>query len=170
MVEANGGKVLGAAYFPIGNTDFASQLLRAQSSGAQVIGLAAVGGDQVNAIKQASEFGLTRGNGKTLAGFLIYITDINALGLEAAQGLALDIGILLGRNGRLAGHCEAFLCRAQRDADTKSGVGLFGPSRHFLKAMAQAGTRDAAAIGRAMRALPVDYFGRPASVRADGPG
>jgi branched-chain amino acid transport system substrate-binding protein len=92
VVAANGGKVLGQSYFPIGNTDFGSQLLAAQSSGAKVIGLAAVGGDQVNALKQAAEFGLTRGNGKTLAGFLIYITDIHALGLPVAQGLALTSG------------------------------------------------------------------------------
>jgi branched-chain amino acid transport system substrate-binding protein len=74
VIEANGGKVLGSTPFPIGNTDFSSQLVKASSSGAQVIGLAAVGNDLDNAIKQANEFGLTRGGRQILAGFLVYIT------------------------------------------------------------------------------------------------
>jgi branched-chain amino acid transport system substrate-binding protein len=167
VVEGNGGKILGASYFPIGNTDFASQLLRAQSSGAQVIGLAAVGGDQVNAIKQASEFGLTRGNGKTLAGFLVYITDIHALGLQAAQGLALTSGFYWDETEGSRAFAKRFFAE-HKAMPTRNQASVYLASRHFLKAVAQAGTRDAGAIGKAMRALPVDYFGRPASVRADG--
>jgi branched-chain amino acid transport system substrate-binding protein len=167
VVEANGGKVLGAATFPIGNTDFGSQLLRAQSSDAKVIGLAAVGDDQVNAIKQAAEFGLTRGTGKTLAGFLIYITDVNALGLQAAQGLTLTSGFYWDQTDASRAFSQRFFAEHRR-MPTRNQASVYLASRHFLKAMAQAGTRDAVAVGKAMRALPVDYFGRPASVRADG--
>src|SRR5271165_5103782 len=80
VIEANGGSFLGSTYFPPGNSDFASQLVQAQSSGADVIGCGSVGNDQVNLIKQAGEFGLTRGGAKRLAAFLVYITDIHALG------------------------------------------------------------------------------------------
>jgi branched-chain amino acid transport system substrate-binding protein len=167
VIEANGGKVLGAATFPIGNTDFSSQLVTAQSSGAQVIGLAAVGNDQVNAIKQAAEFGLTRGNGKTLAGFLIYITDINSLGLAQAQGLTLSSGLYWNQTDASRAFSKRYF--AERHAmPTRNQASVYIATRHFLKAMAQAGTRDALAVGKAMRALPVDYLGRPASVRADG--
>jgi len=92
LIEAAGGKVVGADYFPLGSTDYASQLVKARASGADVIGLAAVGNDLVNLIKQAGEFGLGIGRGKTLAGFLIYITDIHALGLAATQGLTFGSG------------------------------------------------------------------------------
>jgi branched-chain amino acid transport system substrate-binding protein len=167
VVEANGGKALGQAYFPIGNSDFASQLLRAQSSGAKVIGLAAVGGDQVNAIKQAAEFGLTRGNGKTLAGFLVYITDIHALGLQVAQGLVLTSGFYWDQDAGSRAFAQRFFAE-HKAMPTRNQASVYLSTLHFLKSAAQAGTRDAVAVGKAMRALPVDYFGRPASVRADG--
>jgi branched-chain amino acid transport system substrate-binding protein len=167
VIQANGGKVLGDTYFPIGNSDFASQMVGAQSSGAQVIGLAAVGNDQVNAIKQAAEFGLTRGNGKTLAGFLIYITDIHALGLEMTQGLTLSSGFYWDQTDASRAFAKRFF--AERHAmPTRNQAAIYTATLHFLKAMAQAGTRDAVAVGKAMRALPVDYQGHPASVRADG--
>jgi branched-chain amino acid transport system substrate-binding protein len=167
VIEANGGKVLGAATFPIGNSDFASQLLRAQNSGAKVIGLAAVGDDQVGAIKQAAEFGLTRGTGKTLAGFLVYITDIHALGLPAAQGLALTSGFYWDQTDASRAFARRFFAE-HKAMPTRNQASVYLATLHFLKAAAQAGTRDAVAVGKAMRALPVDYFGRPASVRADG--
>jgi branched-chain amino acid transport system substrate-binding protein len=167
VIQANGGKVLGDTYFPIGNSDFASQMVGAQSSGAQVIGLAAVGNDQVNAIKQAAEFGLTRGNGKTLAGFLIYITDIHSLGLEMTQGLTLSSGFYWDQTDASRAFAKRFF--AERHAmPTRNQAAIYTATLHFLKAMAQAGTRDAVAVGKAMRALPVDYQGHPASVRADG--
>jgi branched-chain amino acid transport system substrate-binding protein len=167
VIQANGGKVLGDTYFPIGNSDFASQMVSAQGSGAQVIGLAAVGNDQVNAIKQAAEFGLTRGNGKTLAGFLIYITDIHALGLEMTQGLTLSSGFYWDQTDASRAFAKRFF--AERHAmPTRNQAAIYTATLHFLKAMAQAGTRDAVAVGKAMRALPVDYQGHPASVRADG--
>jgi len=167
VIEANGGKVLGSAYFPIGNADFASQLVQAQSSGAEVIGLAAVGSDQVNVIKQAAEFGLSRNGKQRLAGFLIYITDIHALGLPTTQGLTLSSGFYWDQNAVARSFAKPF--SASRGAmPTKNQASVYAATLHYLKAMAQAGTRDAIAVNKAMRALPVDYFGHPASVRPDG--
>ncbi len=167
VIEAHGGKVLGSAYFPIGNADFSSQLVQAQNSGAEVIGLAAVGNDQVNAIKQAAEFGLTRTGKQRLAGFLVYITDIHALGLPATQGLTLTSGFYWDQNAAARAFAKPF--SASRNAmPTKNQASIYAATLHFLKAMAQAGTRDAIAVNKAMRALPVDYLGRPGSIRQDG--
>jgi branched-chain amino acid transport system substrate-binding protein len=167
LIEAGGGKVVGAAGFPLGNTDFSSQIVSAQSSGADAIGLAAVGNDQVNLIKQAGEFGLGAGGKQTLAGFLVYITDINALGLALSQGLTFGSGFYWDQNDA----SRAFAKRFQTERNvmpTKTQAAVYTSCLHFLKAMQKAGTRDAMTVNRAMRSLPVDNFGRPTSVRADG--
>ena len=167
VVEAAGGKVLGAAKFPIGNTAFSSQILQAQSSGAQVIGLAAVGGDQVNLIKQASEFGLTTGGAQTLAGFLVYIPDIAALGLPVAQGLSFGSNFYWDSNDGTRAFAKRF--QAERPiVPSKNQAAIYAATLHFLRAMARAGTRDAAAVNQAMRATSVDWFGEPVTLRADG--
>ncbi len=166
MIEANGGKVLGSAKFPIGNTDFASQLVQAQSSGASVIGLASVGGDQVTLIKQAAEFGLQKG-GARLAAFLVYITDIHAIGLTAAQGLTFPSSFYWDSNVDSRAFAKRFM-EARNAAPTRNQAAIYAATLHFLKAMAQAGTDDPLAVNRAMRAMPVSYFSAPASMRADG--
>ena len=165
-VEAAGGRVIGTAKFPIGNTDFSSQILQARSSGAQVVGLAAVGNDQVNLIKQAAEFGLQDG-GAQLAGFLVYITDIHALGLAAAQGLSFSSSFYWDQNDASRAFAQRFF--AERHAmPTKNQASVYAGTLHFLKAMAQAGTREPVAVNKAMRATPVSFFGRPATLRQDG--
>ncbi len=165
-IEAAGGRVTGAAKFPIGNTDFSSQILQARSSGAQVIGLAAVGNDQVNLVKQAAEFGLQDG-GAQLAAFLVYITDIHALGLAAAQGLSFPSSFYWDQNHASRAFAQRYF--AERHAmPTKNQASVYAGTLHFLNAMAQAGTRDAVAVNQAMRALPVNFFGRPATLRQDG--
>ena len=167
VIEANGGRALGSSPFPIGNTDFSSQLIAAQASGADVIGCCAVGNDQVNLIKQAGEFGLKTRGKQSLAGFLIYVTDIHALGLPLAQGLTLSSGFYWDQNDATRAFARRFM--SERHAmPTKNQASVYLSTLHFLRATAQAGSRDAAAIGRAMRAMPVDYFGRAGSVRADG--
>jgi branched-chain amino acid transport system substrate-binding protein len=167
VIAANGGKVIGTATFPIGNTDFSSQLLQAQASGAQVVGLAAVGNDQVNAIKQASEFGLTKGGKQTMAGFLVYITDIHALGLAATQGFVLSSSFYWDQNDEARRFANRF--HAERNAmPTRNQACDYAATLHFLKAMAQAGTRDPIAVNKAMRAMPAAYFGHEASIRGDG--
>jgi branched-chain amino acid transport system substrate-binding protein len=165
-IEASGGKVIGDVKFPIGNSEFSSQILAAQSSGASIVGIAAVGGDQVNLIKQAAEFGL-RKTGVQLAGYLVYITDIHALGLEVAQGLSFPAGFYWDQNDESRGFAKRFM--AERKAmPTKNQALNYASTLHFLRAMAQAGTDDPIAVNKAMRALPVAYFGRPATLRADG--
>jgi branched-chain amino acid transport system substrate-binding protein len=165
-IEASGGKVIGDVKFPIGNSEFSSQILAAQSSGASIIGIAAVGGDQVNLIKQAAEFGL-RKNGVQLAGYLVYITDIHALGLDVAQGLSFPAGFYWDQNDESRAFSKRFITE-RKAMPTKNQALNYASTLHFLKAMAQAGTDDPIAVNKAMRALPVAYFGRPATLRADG--
>jgi branched-chain amino acid transport system substrate-binding protein len=165
-IEATGGKVIGDVKFPIGNSEFSSQIVQAQNSGAAIIGIAAVGGDQVNLIKQAAEFGL-RKNGVQLAGYLVYITDIHALGLDVAQGLSFPAGFYWDQNDESRTFAKRFMAE-RKAAPTKNQALNYASTLHFLKAMAQAGTDDPIAVNKAMRALPVAYFGRPATLRADG--
>lgn len=171
VITPAGGKVVGAVRYPLGNTDYSSQLLAAQSSvqssGADVIGLASVGNDQVNLIKQAHEFGLVRGAKPTLVGFLVYITDIHALGLPVAQGLTFSSGFYWDQDDRARAFAQRFMA-ARRAMPTRNQAAIYASTLHFLQAMAQAGTRDALAVNQAMRAMPADYLGRPAIIRSDG--
>ena len=167
VIEAAGGRVLGGTKFPIGNTDFSSQLVQAQTSGAQVIGLASVGGDQVNLLKQAAEFGMQAGGPQILAGFLVYLTDIHALGLDVAQGLRFPTSFYWDQNPAARAFGQRFMAE-RRAMPTQNQANVYASTTHFLRAMAQAGTRDALAVGRAMRAMPVGYFGADATMRADG--
>lgn len=167
VIEANGGKLLGSTQFPIGSTDFSSQIIQAQNSRAKIIGLASVGGEQVNLIKQAAEFGLQAGGSQTLAGFLVYITDIHALGLEIAQGLNFPTSFYWDQNEASRSFGERF--GTERKAmPTQNQANVYAGTLHFLKAMSQAGTRDATAVNGAMRAMPVDFFGRQVPMRRDG--
>ncbi len=167
IVTAAGGRVLGSAKYPQNNSDFSAQLLQAQASGADVIGLCSVAGDLVNVIKQASEFGLQQGGKRVLASFLVYITDIHALGLKMAQGLTFSSSFYWDRNDQSRAFAKRFMAQ-HKAPPTREQAQIYAGTLHFLKAMAQAGSRDTEAVGRAMRALPADYFGRTATVRADG--
>ena len=167
VIEAAGGRVLGAAKFPLGNTDFSAQIVQASTSGAQVIGLASVGGDQVNLVKQAAEFGLQASGKQVMAGFLVYLTDIKALGLEVAQGLRFPSSFYWDTNEATRAFGQRFM--ADRQAmPTQNQANVYAATLHFLRGMAQAGTRDAVAVGQAMRVLPVRYFGADTTMRADG--
>ena len=166
VVRAQGGTVLGSARYPIGNADFASLLLQAQASGAQVIGLASVGNDLVNLIKQAGEFGV--GSGKqTLAGFLIYITDIHALTPDVARGFTFVSGFYWDQNEAARAWSKKFFA-TQGKMPTRAQAAGYAGTIHFLKSMQRAGTRDAVAVNKAMRDTPLDYFGHAGSIRPDG--
>ena len=167
VIEAGGGQVLGSTKFPVGNTDFSSQLIQARTSGAQVIGLASVGGDQVNLLKQAAEFGMQTGGPQTLAGFLVYLTDVHALGLDVAQGLRFPTSFYWDQNPASRAFGGRFMAE-RRAMPTQNQANVYAATTHFLRAMVQAGTRDALAVGRAMRALPVVYFGVDTTMRTDG--
>jgi len=167
IVNAGGGRVLGTARHPIGNTDYSSLLLQAQASGAKVVGMASVGNDLVNLLKQANEFGL-RSNGKqTLAGFLTYIQDIHSLGLPAVQGYMFTEGFYWDQNDASRAFARRFFA-AQRMMPSKNHAEIYTAVTHYLRAVDAAGTDEALAVNRAMRARPLDYFGKPATVRSDG--
>ncbi len=170
VIERQGGRVLGHARHPIGATDFASLLLQAQASGAKVIGLASVGTDLVNLLKQASEFGLAQGaaqGGPTLAGFLVYIQDVHALGLPAAQGLTFTAGYHWDQNEAARAFALRFKAR-QGMMPSKNHALVYTAVLQYLRAVEAAGTDEAMAVNSAMRARPFDFFGKPASIRADG--
>ena len=167
VIEANGGRVLGDAKFPLGNTDFSSQILAAQSSGAKILGLAAVGNDQVNLIKQLAEFGLQGKTGQTLAGFLVYLTDIDALGLDVAQGFRFPTSFYWDATDGTRAFAKRFFAE-RRAMPTQNQANIYAATLHFLRAMAQAGTRDPVAVNHAMRARPLDFFGTPTTIRTDG--
>ncbi len=167
VVTAAGGKVLGTVRHPIGATDYSSLLLQAQASGAKVIALASVGGDLVNLLKQANEFGLREGGKQTLAGFLTYIQDIHALGLQATQGYSFTEGFYWDQNEESRSFARRFF-EVQKQMPSKNHAEIYTAVTHYLRAIDAAGTDEAVAVNRAMRERPLQYFGRPATVRNDG--
>jgi len=167
IVQDGGGRVLGTVRHPIGNTDYSSLLLQAQASGAKVVGLASVGNDLVNLLKQANEFGLRNSGKQTLAGFLTYIQDIHSLGLPAAQGYTFTEGFYWNQNDAARAFARRFFA-AQKMMPSKNHAEIYTAVTHYLRAVEAAGTDEAVAANRAMREAPLDYFGKPASVRGDG--
>ena len=167
VVTAAGGRVLGTVRHPIGTTDYASLLLQAQASGAKVVGLASVGGDLVNLLKQANEFGLRNSGKQTLAGFLTYIQDIHSLGLQAVQGYSFTAGFYWDQNDASRAFAKRFMA-TQKMMPSKNHAEIYTAVTHYLRAIEAAGTDEAVAVNRAMRDRPLDYFGRPATVRGDG--
>jgi len=166
VITAGGGKVLGSLKHPIGETDYSSMLLQAQASGAKVVAFASVGNDLVNLVKQANEFGLTK-NGTTLGGFLIYIQDVNALGLQTAQGFTLTSGFYWDQNDQARAFARRFFAR-QGAMPSKNHALIYTAVTQYLRAVEAAGTDEAIAVNRAMRERPFSFFGRPASIRGDG--
>ena len=167
VVESAGGKSLGGARYPINSPDFSSLLLQAQASGADRIGLASVGGDLDNQIKQAAEFGVGQDGKQALVAFLIYIQDIYALGLPAAKNLNVTSSFYWDESDKSRAFAKRFF--EKRNAmPSRNHALIYTAVTHYLEAVKAAGTDDAAAVGKAMRAAPIDYFGRPASMRSDG--
>jgi len=161
-----GGKIIGGVRYPLGAPDLASFLLQAQASRAHFIGLASVGKDTINAIKEAQEFRI-QASGQQLAAFLVFITDIHGLGLEAAQGLNVASGFYWDQNEQTRKFAQRMFARHQR-MPTKEQAAVYASVRHYLKAIQAAGTDDAGIVNRKMREMPVDYFGQTASIRPDG--
>jgi len=171
IVEANGGKVLGKVRHPINSSDFSSFLLQAQSSKAKVIGLANAGGDTINSIKQASEFGIVKG-GQSLAGLLVFATDVNALGLQTAQGLVLTETFYWDLNDSTRAWTKRW--HAERNAANKypamNQAGVYAGTLHYLKAvLALKSAADGKAVVAKMKEMPTDdpLFGK-GTIRADG--
>jgi branched-chain amino acid transport system substrate-binding protein len=167
VVLANGGKVLGGVRHPLNSQDFSSFLLQAQSSKAKIIGLANAGGDTINSIKQAGEFGIGTG-GQKLAGLLVFATDVQALGLKVAQGLQLTESFYWDLNDETRAWTKKF--RAKRDKlPNMLTIGVYSSTLHYLKAVQAAGTDDAKTVMAKMKELPVnDPSVKNGKLREDG--
>ncbi len=169
VVEANGGKVVGHVNVPLNNQDFSSFLLQAQASKAQIIGLANAGGDTINAIKQGAEFGITTG-GQHFAGLLIFIADIQALGLQAAQGLILTEPFYWDMNAGTRAWTKRWQADRPGKFPTTVQAGVYSATLHYLKAVAALkSAADGKAVVDQMKKMPSDdpLFGK-GEVRADG--
>jgi branched-chain amino acid transport system substrate-binding protein len=167
-VTRGGGKVLGKVRHPFPGTDFSSFLLQAQQSKAKIIGLANAGGDTINSIKQASEFGITKG-GQNLAGMLMFITDVHALGLNTAQGLMFTETFYWDLNDATRAWTKRFVAANNGKYPTMVHAGVYSSVLHYLKAVEAAKTDDGTKVIAQMKAMPTDdpLFGK-GSVRADG--
>ena len=167
VVLKSGGKVLGSVRHPLNTSDFSSFLLQAQASKAKVIGLANAGGDTINAIKQAAEFGLTK-SGQKLSPLLAFVTDIDSVGLETAQGLLLAEAFYWDLNDDTRAFSKRFMERVKR-VPTSAQAGVYSSVTHYLKAVKAAGTTDAAAVMKMMKETPInDMFAKNGKIREDG--
>jgi len=172
VVTKNGGKILGQVRHPLNTNDFSSFLLQAQASKAKVVGLANAGGDTINSIKQASEFGIVKG-GQSIAGLLVFASDVAALGLPTAQGLVLTASWYWDYND--ANRAWKKRWDTERNAagklPTMIHAGVYAGITHFLKARLAMGgpTTDGKAVVAKMKSMPTDdpLFGK-GEIRADG--
>jgi branched-chain amino acid transport system substrate-binding protein len=168
VVLKNGGKVLGKVRHPLNTADFSSFLLQAQASKAKIIGLANAGGDTTNAIKQAAEFGIVRG-GQNLAGLLIFITDVHALGLPTAQGLIFTETFYWDMNDKTRAFAKKLAERNRGVHPTMVHAGVYASVLHYLKAVEALKSDDGTKVIEKMKATPTDdpLFGK-GTIRADG--
>jgi branched-chain amino acid transport system substrate-binding protein len=167
VILKSGGKVLGSVRHPINTSDFSSFLLQAQASKAKVIGLANAGGDTINAIKQAAEFGITKG-GQKISPLLAFVTDIDSVGLQTAQGLVLAQAFYWDLNDDTRAFSKRFMERVKR-VPTSAQAGIYSSVLHYLQAVKAAGTTDAAAVMKIMKDTPInDMFAKNGKIRADG--
>src|SRR5271169_6586271 len=169
VVLANGGKVLGAVAHPLNTSDFSSFLLQAQQSKAKIIGLANAGGDTINAIKQGAEFGITTG-GQQFAGLLVFITDVNSLGLKTAQGLVLTETWYWDMTEANRAFTKRWQVERPGKFPSMVQAGVYSAVTHYLKAVAALkSAADGKAVVAKMKEMPTDHplFGK-GMVRADG--
>jgi branched-chain amino acid transport system substrate-binding protein len=162
VVESSGGKVLGDVKHPLNASDFSSFLVQAQGSKAKIIGLANAGGDTINAIKQAAEFGIVS-KGQKLAGLLVFISDIDALGLETAQGLIISEAFYWDRDDKTREFARKFAARHKGKMPTMVQAGVYSSVVHYLKAIAELkSAKDGKAVVAKMEAMPTDdvVFGK----------
>jgi branched-chain amino acid transport system substrate-binding protein len=168
VVVKNGGKVLGKVRHPLNSQDFSSFLLQAQASKAKIIGMANAGGDTTNTIKQAAEFGIVKG-GQNLAGLLVFITDVHALGLEKAQGLIFTETFYWDLNPQTRAFAKRFAEANRGIHPTMIHAGVYSSVLHYLKAVEALKSDDGAKVIAKMKATPTDdpLFGK-GTIRPDG--
>jgi branched-chain amino acid transport system substrate-binding protein len=168
VVLKNGGKVLGKVRHPINTQDFSSFLLQAQSSKAKVIGLANAGGDTINSIKQAAEFGIVKG-GQSLAGLLVFLSDVHSLGLDKAQGLIFTETFYWDLNDQTRAFSKRFAALHNGRMPTMVQAGVYAGVLHYLKAIEALKSDDGTKVIAKMKELPTDdpAFGK-GRIRQDG--
>jgi len=168
FIEAAGGKVLGASAHPLGTTDMASFLLQAQGSKAKVVGLATSGADVQTAIKQAGEFGIVE-SGQQLAGLLVFITDVNALGLKVAQGLQVTTSFYWDLNDDTRAWAKRYFAATGGKPPSMVQAGVYSGVHHYLAAVKAAGTKDPTVVAKKMHEMKVnDMYNKDVAVRPDG--
>jgi len=166
VVKANGGTVVGAVRHPLSASDFSSFLLQAQSSKAQILGLANAGGDTINSIKAANEFGITKN--MKLAGLLMFINDIHSLGLKTTQGMYLTTGWYWNQSPEAREWSRRFFAQMKR-MPSMLQAGDYSAVTNYLKAVKAAGTDDADAVMAQLRKTKInDMFTKNGVIRADG--
>src|SRR5215831_10343808 len=167
VVEENGGKVLGSVRAPLNTADFSSFLLQAQNSKAKIIGLANAGGDTINSIKQAAEFGVVEG-GQKLAGLLVFVDDIHSLGLPAAHGLQLTESFYWDQSDATRAWSKRFFDKIKRQPSMIQ-AGVYGAVTHYLNAIKATGSDDGLTVVKEMKATPVnDFMTKNGKIRDDG--
>ncbi len=164
VVTANGGKILGSVRHPLNSSDFSSFLLQAQASKAKIIGLANAGGDTTNAIKQASEFGITSG-GQKLAALLLFLSDVHSLGLKMTQGLQFTETFYWDLNDGTRAFSKRFSDRMKnKNQPTMVQAGIYASIIHYLKALDSMGSNphDGVKVVDKMKSMPTDdaLFGK----------
>ena len=167
VVQAEGGSVVGAVRHPFPSSDFSSYILQAQGSGADVIALANAGADTVNSLKTASEFGVTQ-SGQRLAGMVVFLNDIHAMGLDVTQGLMLTTGWYWDMNEETRAWAERYQKRVG-SKPTMVHAGIYSATTHYLNAVKQTGSDDTATVRAQMAKTPVnDMFAKDGRIREDG--
>jgi branched-chain amino acid transport system substrate-binding protein len=167
VVEAAGGRVLGAIYAPLNTPDFSSFLLQAQSSKAKIIGLANAGGDTINSIKQGGEFGIVEG-GQKFAALLMFISDVHSMGLKPAQGLQFTSAFYWDLNEAARAFSKRFFERVHR-MPTMAQAGVYSATHHYLEAVKASESKDPLKLMEKMRATPInDFMTKDGALRIDG--
>ncbi len=168
VVKKAGGTIVGGVKHPINSNDFSSFLLQAQSSKAQIIGLANAGGDTINSIKQASEFGIVKG-GQKLAGLLVFVSDVHSLGLERAQGLSLTEAFYWDLDDKTRAFAKKYATRNNGKMPTSIQAGFYSAALAYLNAVKTAATDNSEKVMETLKATKWDdpIFG-PSYIRADG--
>jgi len=168
FVVASGGKVLGSVNLPINTSDFSSALLQAQASKAKIIGLANAGADTINSIKQAAEFGIVRG-GQRLAGLLVFIADVHALGLQTAQGLVITNSFYWDLTDKTRAWTQRYMAQNDGRVPTMIHAGTYSGVLHYLRAAKAANSTDPKVIAVKMHEMPVnDMYNEDIRIRPDG--
>ncbi|MBI1891177.1 MAG: ABC transporter substrate-binding protein [Burkholderiales bacterium] len=166
VVKSAGGKVVGSVRHPLNASDFSSFLLQAQNSKAKIIGLANAGGDTINAVKSAAEFGITKN--QTIAPLLLFLNDIHAMGLQSTQGMMLTEGFYWNLNKETRDWSRRYFSRMKRMPNMLH-AGVYSAVTHYLNTIAAAGTDEASAVMKRMKTTPInDFYAKNGRIREDG--